>query len=539
MDWITFTKKFLLNYYLMKKLFLPLALLLVNDVYCQQNITSSQTQPVSSYQTYQPPFFTDPQRLAKIKAVLPVVEKLYKDYAEKNNFPGMSFGLVVDNQVIYSGGYGYTDLANKIKASGKSLFRIASMSKSVTTMAVLKLRDEGKLRLDDPAYLYIPELKAMPLLTKDAPAITIRNLMTHTAGFPEDNPWGDRQLDGKDEELINLIKSGISDSNVPGVQYEYSNLGFAMLGKIIGNVTGIPYQQYINENILKPLGMDHTLWEYSKAPADLLAHGYRWEEGQWKEEALLHDGTYGAMGGILTSIEDFGKYMAFHLSAWPAKNDEETGPVKRSSVREMQMPWVFNNQNAKFKYPNGRECALVSSYGYGLRTSRDCQERVFTGHTGGLPGFGSQWWIMPEYGIGVIANGNLTYAGMNTINFAVMDTLISLAGLKPRELPVSPILKLRKDELVKLLPDWNNLAKNSIFAVNFFPDRSIMLRKKATQQLFAKIGKIRNITELKPLNQLRGNFQFEGENGSIDVYFTLTPENPSLIQQLDLKEVLK
>lgn len=540
MDWLIFTKKFLLNYYHMQKIFLAFSYLLITHFsYSQQNVSSTHTAPASSSKTYQPPTFTDPDRIAKIKAAIPTLEKIYREYAEKNNYPGMAFGIVVDDQVIYSGGYGYTDLANKTKASGKSLFRIASMSKSVTTMAILKLRDEGKIRLDDPAYLYIPELKSMPLLTTDAPAITIRNLMTHSAGFPEDNPWGDRQLDGKDEELLALIKSGISDSNVPGVQYEYSNLGFAMLGKIIGNITKMPYQQYINQNIFKPLGMDHTIWEYSKAPADLLAHGYRWEEGKWKEEVLLHDGTYGAMGGILTSIEDFGKYMAFHLSAWPPKNDKENGPVKRSSVREMQQPWTFNNLNSKFKYPSGRECSLVSSYGYGLRTSRDCQDRIFTGHTGGLPGFGSQWWIMPEYGIGVIANGNLTYASMNSANFAVMDTLISLAGLKPRELPVSPILKLRKDQIIKLLPDWLNVETSKIFAVNFFPDRSVELRKKAAQALFTKIGKVKKITELKPENQLRGKFQIEGENGALDIYFTLTPENPALIQQLDVKEVSK
>lgn len=523
----------------MKRIFLPAALCFTHLVFGQQNTPVSTKEPGSSFKTYQTPLFTDPDRISKIKAALPAVEKLYTDYARKNKFPGMAFGIVVDDQVIYSGGYGYTDLSKKTEASGKSLFRIASMSKSVTTMAILKLRDEGKIRLDDPASNYIPELKNMPLLTRDAPAITIRHLMTHTAGFGEDNPWGDRQLDGKAKELTDLIKSGISESNVPGIQYEYSNLGFALLGKIIDNVSKMPYQQYITENIFKPLGMSHTVWEYTKVPVDLLAHGYRWEEEQWKEEALLHDGTYGAMGGILTSIDDFGKYMAFHISAWPARNDPEVGPVKRSSVREMQQPWSFNNLNSKFTYPNGRTCAMVSSYGYGLRISRDCEDRLFTGHTGGLPGFGSQWWIMPEYGIGVIANGNLTYAGMNTVNFAVMDTLITLAALKPREIPVSPILEVRKQQLVNLLPDWQNAAQTKIFAVNFFPDKSMALRKKSTEALFAKIGKIKTVSELKPLNQLRGNYTIEGENGKLDVFFTLTPEHPALIQQLDVKEVTR
>ena len=113
---------------------------------------------------------------------------MYREAAEKRHFPGVAFGIVVDGKLVYSGGMGFTNVAKKIPATPKSLFRIASMSKSITSMAILKLRDEGKLRLDDPAETYIPELKNHKYLTADAPKITVRNLLTHSAGFPEDNP---------------------------------------------------------------------------------------------------------------------------------------------------------------------------------------------------------------------------------------------------------------------------------------------------------------------------------------------------------------
>lgn len=450
----------------------------------------------------------------------------------------MAFGVIVDDQLVYAGNFGYTNFLQQTKVSSKSLFRIASMSKSFTTAAVLKLRDEGKLQLDDPAAKYIPALKNIPLLTKDAPAITIRHLMTHTAGFPEDNPWGDRQLDVTDKVFQAMLKNKISFSNVPGTTYEYSNMGFAMLGEIIRVVSGKSYQSYINDNILKPLGMTHTVWEYAQAPAELLARGYRLQENTVVEEALLHDGVYGAMGGLITSIEDFSKYMMWHLAAWPARNDAETGTVKRSSLREMQQPWSFNNLAPQFRYPGDRLCPLVSSYGYGLRVSQDCEGRKYVGHTGGLPGFGSQWWVMPEYGIGVVAFGNLTYASMSAINWAVMDTLIQSAGLKPRALPVSPVLELRKQELIALLPDWQGAEQSKIFAVNFFPDESVERRRKRTQEIFALAGKIKQVGALIPENQLRGSFVITCENASVEVYFTLSPENPALIQQLDI-ELLK
>ena len=156
-------------------------------------------------------------------------------------------------------------------------------------MAILKLRDEGKLNLDDPAYLYIPELKNIKYPTADAPVITIRHLMTHSAGFPEDNPWGDRQLADNDKDLMEFIGKQISFSNPPGIAYEYSNLGFALQGKIITKISGMRYQDYIKKNILEPLNMKTTTYEYGDVAADKLAHGYRWLNEKWNEEVLLHD----------------------------------------------------------------------------------------------------------------------------------------------------------------------------------------------------------------------------------------------------------
>ncbi len=523
------------------KFIYPLLLLLAPASLAQQ-ATSGRTAPHTA--AYQPPVFTDTDRLKKLETAFPIVEKLYRDIAEKRHMPGLAFGIVVDGKLVYSGGTGYTNVAKKTPATPKSLFRIASMTKSLTAMAILKLRDEGKLRLDDPAETYIPELKTHKYLTADAPRITVRNLMTHSAGFPEDNPWGDRQLADSDADLLKLIKDGISNANVPGFAYEYSNLGFAMLGHIITAVSGKPYQQYITDSILTPLGMNDTQWEYSRVPTHKLALGYRWQDdgsaaGKWLDEPLLHDGSYGAMGGLITSIEDFSKYVALHQAAWPPRNDADNGPVKRSSVREMQQPWTFSGLSAQAKNSAGQVCPVTSGYGYGLGWSKNCIGQISVGHSGGLPGFGSQWRILPDYGIGVIAYGNLTYAGLGGVNSAVLDTLVAIGNLQPRQLPISNILAQRKAEIVKLLPDWTNAEQSGIFAENFFPDKSVAIRKKTLQDLYAKVGAIKHIGELIPENQLRGHFMLEGDQGTIDVFFTLTPENPALIQQLDVREVRK
>lgn len=510
---------------------------------CKQNDNNSNSIAAPLYDSsYIPAGFTDPARMEKIKTAFGILDSIYKKYAEENHFPGISFGIVADGQLVYKNSYGYTDIEKKIPASSTSLFRIASMSKSFTCMAILKLRDEGKLNLDDPAYLYIPELRNLKYPTADAPPITIRHLMTHSAGFPEDNPWGDRQLADTDKDLVDFIGKQISFSNPPGIAFEYSNLGFALQGKIITKVSGIRYQDYIKKNILDPLGMKTTTYEYGEVAPHKLAHGYRWLNNKWNEEALLHDtkdGSWGAMGAMISSIDEFGAYMAFHLSAWPPNNAKEVGPIKRSSVREMHHPWRWNGFNPDFKFPDGRTCGVTSAYCYGVGWMNDCSGRTYISHSGGLPGFGSQWRIMPDYGIGVVAFANRTYAPMGPVNLAVLDTLIKIAGLQPIQLAPSKILEQRKNELMKILPDWSNAEQSGLFAENFFPDYPIDSLRKQSKDLYIKMGKIISVKEMKPENQLRGSFIVEGEKTDIEIYFTLSPENPPLIQEYRMKELSK
>ncbi len=524
------------------KLFLMRFLLICPIVYFLLFPVPVAAQTVSFDASYKPANYTDVNRVEKIKKAMPAIDSIFQKFASENHLPGVAFGVVVDGKLVHTGSIGYIDIDKKIPVTPASLFRIASMSKSFTAMAILKLRDEGKLDLDDPAYKYIPELKDQKYSTSDAPPITIRHLLTHGAGFPEDNPWGDRQLADTDKELIAFLKKKVSFSNPPGVAFEYSNLGFALLGKIVTKVSGQRYQDYIRQQIWKPLGMITSEWEYANVEPIKLAHGYRWLNEKWNEEELLHDtpdGSWGAMGSMISSIDEFANYMALHLSAWPARNDKETGPVKRSSVREMHHPWRFTGFNPSYRYPDGRTCGIASAYAYGLGWTRDCDNKVVISHSGGLPGFGSQWRILPDYGIGIVSFANRTYAPMGYVNNVAIDTLIKLAALQPMQLPASAILEQRKNELVALLPAWDKAEQTGIFAENFFPDYPIDSLRKQAKEVFEKAGKILSVKEMRPENQLRGYFIMEGEKADIRIYFTLSPENPPLIQEYGIRSVPK
>ncbi len=483
---------------------------------------------------FTPASFNDETRVERIKKAMPVIEKMYKDFAIANHFPGYAYGIVVDGQLVYKGAEGYANLEEKIPATTSSMFRIASMSKSFTSLAILHLRDAGKLKLDDPVYLYIPALKGQGL-TKDSPPITIRHLMSHSAGFPEDNPWGDRQLADSEKDLNDLIKGKLSFSNVAGVEYEYSNLGFAMLGYIIHKVSGITYDAYIKKNILVPLGMNTTTYEFTTIPKDKFAFGYRYINDKWRKEIPLQDGIYGAMGGMITSIDMFGKYVAMHEAAWPERNDAETLPVKRASIREMHQPARFISLNPNYSFPSGKKLATAGAYTYGLRWMIDAEHKKNIGHSGGLPGFGSNWQFLPDYGIGVILFANVTYAPTTIINTAVIDTLVHLAALQPRQVGISPILEKRQQELVKMIVHWT--TGSPIFAENFYEDYPIDMLVSESNQLFKEVGGIVKVNKMMAENQLRGYCILDCEKGKLKLAFTLSPENPALVQEYHLTKL--
>ena len=343
----------------------------------------------------------------KLLAVKQDLDEIYHQHLLDHHIPGLIYGVTLHGKLVMHSGLGSVSVSptardGKVPCKDKSLFRIASMTKSFTAMAIVQLRDKGLLKLTDPVSKYVPEVSQVVPLSSDAPTLTIGHLLTMQGGFPQDDPWGDRLLDMSEDDFSKLLRSGLYMSNVIGTEYEYSNLGYAILGRVITNVTKMSYQQYITQNILKPLGMNKTIFEYSEGGRDVV-QGYRWEESKWKEEPLLHDGTFGAMGGVITTLEDFAKYMKFHQSVWqPCESSKEESVLCPASVREMHFPWnmggVFiekprlrhsqSDTGMKRNIVNAGEYAGVwaEAYGYGLKNCLDSKGVRWIRHAGGLPG---------------------------------------------------------------------------------------------------------------------------------------------------------
>lgn len=482
------------------------------------------------------PGFSDPERAARVQAMLPDIDKTYTELAAREHLPGLVYGIVLDGKLIHSRALGFANVEDKIAVTSDTQFRIASMTKSFVAMAAVRLRDQGKLRLDDPAARYLPELRTLRLPTADSPPLTVRMLMTMTTGLPEDNPWGDRQMALDNAAIARLAAGGLSFSTAPGDAFEYSNLGYILLGKVVSKASGMRFQDYVTRHILRPLGMNDTSWEYSKAPADKLALGYHWLNNKWQREPMLHDGDAAAMGGLITTMNDFAKYVAFHLDAWPARDGADNGPLKRASIREMHAPRVFTGISPRATLadrvtPNPR----VAFYSYGLTSSRDAHDVTVVGHSGGLPGFGSQYRFAPDHAVGVIAFTNLRYGPVYQPTARLLQSLIEKGKLPARAVAPSPILLTRQQQVAQLIQGWDEKLGHEIAADNFFLDRSREDWIKEAAGQVASIGKVVSIGAIKPQNRLRGTFPMVGEKGTLEVGFTLTPEREPKLQELNIK----
>lgn len=482
--------------------------------------------------SYAPSGFQSDDRVAQLQSIAPRLHELFQAYAEENNIPGIAYGVVVDDQLVIDSALGVINREEQIPASTSSAFRIASMTKSFTAMGIMKLVEEDKIGLQDPAARYIPEMADIPYPTSDASPITVENLLTMTAGFPEDNPWGDRQLEESVEMLQQLMRDGPSFSNPPSFAYEYSNTGYALLGLIISNVSGVPYQEFITDKILRPLGMQNTYWEFEKVPADMLAIGYA--RDSLTIAPMLHDGSYGAMGGLITTIGDFSKYVSFHLSAWPPRSDPEQGPVKRSSLRKMQTP-QFPRLNANARDWKDEPCPVVSGYGYGLGIMENCHGTRRVSHGGALPGFGSNYVFYPDLGIGLMAFCNVTYTSPWPYE-EIVTLLFEDLDLKPRETGTSEILETRQEQVVQWIQNGDADLEAAIMAENFFLDEDRQRRMARIRPLLEGAGPIQGMGKIKPWNQLRGTFDLYGERDTLWVGFTLSPEPDPKIQYLEVRE---
>lgn len=464
------------------------------------------------------------------KAAFAAMDPLFETFMKERHAPGLVYGVVADGKLVYVRTLGVQDTASKAPVTADTVFRIASMSKNFTALAALKLRDEGKLRFDAPAEDVIPELARLKYPTTDSSKITVRDLLTHSAGFVTDDPWGDRQLPMSEAEFSRFVAAGVPFSRAPGMAFEYSNFGYALAGRAVTNAAGRNYADYIEGAFLKPLGMASTGYDLAKAPKGRLAVGYRWQDGAWVEEPALGPGPFGAMGGLMTTANDYARYMAWELAAWPPRDGAEDAILRRSSVRE-----IVRGQNFAGVIPRADPagCDRARAYGLGTIVVSDCVLGWHFTHSGGLPGYGSNVLMLAERGVGVFAFSNLTYAPASVVVREAAIALVKSDAFPVRQAPPSHGLQAMAAAIQRIYAAGDVLAVREALAMNLLLDRDAPRRNAEIAALKAKLGACRAAEPIQANNAMSGTLTFPCERGALSVRVTLAPTAPASLQTLE------
>ena len=336
------------------------------------------------------------------------VDRLVDAFVAGEPVPGVAYGVILDGELVHTRGIGAADVGSDITPDPDTVFRIASMTKSFTAATVLLLRDEGLLHLDDAAAMHVPELQGQRPSHDGAPAITLRHLLSMSAGFPGDDPWGDRQQDLDPDGFSSFLEGGQSFAFMPGTAFEYSNLGYAILGRVITDVTGQEYRDVVRSRVLEPMGMTSTGFDAAEFPAERLATGYVRRDGAFVEEPVAGYGSFASMGGLFSTVRDLARWVDGFVRAYVPRDHHEH-PLSRASRLEMQQAHRMIEPELTWTSIAELPTAFVVGYGFGTFVRSDMELGTVVGHSGGYPGFGSHMRWHPASGVGVVVLGNRTY----------------------------------------------------------------------------------------------------------------------------------
>lgn len=300
------------------------------------------------------------------------------------HIPGLSIGVILGGKLIFQKAYGYADIEKKIKAKPETNYRIASISKMFTAIALLQLAEQGKLRLDDSLSLYLPWLKAKKGDRK-AKDITIRQILSHTSGL-----WRDGKINAfvtdKFPKIQELQKEFSAEAlTFPTLElFKYSNFAFALLSEVIRKASGKDYTEYINTYILKPLKMHSSATDLKKDIQNL-ATGYgRFIPGEKRERfSQVKTNAYASAAGVISNVQDLAKFLIFLISKEDARI---LGKISKKEMRRIQA--ATGDGGNRF-------------YGLGIRITKEEGQRFF-GHGGGFQGFATNVSVNQETGDGVV-----------------------------------------------------------------------------------------------------------------------------------------
>ncbi|MEP7365575.1 MAG: serine hydrolase domain-containing protein [Acidobacteriota bacterium] len=305
--------------------------------------------------------------------------------ASEREQPGLSIGIVRDQELVFAKGYGYADLNNRMPATPQTLYRVASITKLFTATSTMQLRDAGKLRLDDPVAKYLDWFHLNS--TKGDVPIQVWHLMTHLSGLPRESAtpyWNTKEFPTR--EQVRTLLAAQDAAYPPATKWKYSNLAVAIEGEVVAKVSGMEWADYVTARILKPLGMTASL-PLPRANSFGLATGYGAREAGKERDPEEFTDCKGIApaASLATNVEDLARFLSFQFKGDPRV-------LKLSTLEEMRRPqWV--------------QPTWASGWGLGF-SLRKLGSRTLAGHGGSLGGYRTSIAFDAEAKIGVIVLTN-------------------------------------------------------------------------------------------------------------------------------------
>jgi len=447
--------------------------------------------------------FRDPDRRKKLEAAFPAIEKMIGEQMKAQALPGLAFGIVIDGELAYAKGFGVVSEGSKQVPDADTVYRIGSINKSFTALTMMSLRDDGVLQLDDPLAKWVPEAAQFVYPTSDSRPITLRQLATHTSGMPRMGTF--EPENGPSEEVVLKSLPKLALDTPPGTHWEYSNLGFGLIGIASSHAAKMPYHALVETRILKPLGMTATTWDHDKVPPGKLAPAFAPGPKGLTPKSPARLGAMDGAGSLFSSVRDMAKYVAFQLSAYPARNADDRGPIRRATLREAHSTGVMTF--LKHEPP-----ALSASYGFGWQGERSCRFDDMVGHGGAIDSYRAAIRFSPSRGVGIVVMSNFPNANTDAFVERAFVELDKTGALAPRVAEPTPALTDTVKKLLAVYEHWDEAALKAILA------RPIDPREQSELATYKQLhGKCTDVTFINGNGPHDGVFAIKCERGAFEL----------------------
>ena len=352
--------------------------------------------------------------------VFDTLKFMIEEEARRNRIPGLSVALVYDQETVWTYSFGYADLERRVPTTPQTIFAVGSITKIITAIMMMRLRDAGKLGLDDAIEKFLPSIKIRSSGNNGRP-VTLRQISSHTAGLQREvsaEGWHTLKFPTI-EQLLESFKE-VATVFPPFSRYKYSNLGYTILGHVLSIVACVPYKEYVRSNILSPLGMTHSGFDITEEMKQNLAIGYTVSgEDPIDTTPYLDFGAVAPAGQLYSSVEDICRLISLQFIEDPltgndgsreAENDKDYVTVlEPATIREMHSPVYIGKR-------------WVGGTGIGWHITNTMGHTI-SSHRGGIPGFTTDIAVVRDIKLGIAVFTN-AFPQPNDITVRLLESLV-------------------------------------------------------------------------------------------------------------------